>query len=105
MTGRREDDPLSISLRLRTEAVKVRDEVSRLRSMLREALGMSRRRRKPQNAINDPLIVHRYWVTDERTGTRSLTESHMTEQQARDRYGEDAVPDPATRQERGPDAP
>ena len=47
-----------------------------------------------------PLVVHRYWITDERTGKRRLTSWRMTAEDALERYGEDATPEPSTREER-----
>jgi hypothetical protein len=47
-----------------------------------------------------PLVVHRYWITDERTGKRRLTSWRMTADDALERYGEDATLEPSTREER-----
>ncbi|NUZ07673.1 hypothetical protein [Piscinibacter koreensis] len=47
----------------------------------------------------EPLILYRWWITDEITGKRRLTSFRMSEVDARSRYP-DAEPDPASREER-----
>jgi hypothetical protein len=49
--------------------------------------------------MEEPLILWRWWITDERTGKRRLTKWHMTEQDALERYP-DAEREPSSREER-----
>jgi hypothetical protein len=46
------------------------------------------------------LILYRVWLTDAVTGKRRLTSYRMTEADARERHGEDAVKDESSREER-----
>ncbi len=50
----------------------------------------------------EPIILWRWWLTDERTGERKLTSYRMTEADARERHGDDAVKEGSTREERYP---
>jgi hypothetical protein len=52
-----------------------------------------------QSSMSNHIVVHRYWIQDERTGQRRLTIAHMTEQEAARRYP-GAVPEPSTREKR-----
>jgi hypothetical protein len=47
----------------------------------------------------EPLIVHRYWVTDESTGIRRLTSQHLSTQDAAQRHP-GAVAEPTSRERR-----
>jgi hypothetical protein len=49
--------------------------------------------------MEEPLVVWRWSITDERTGKRRLTKWHMTEQDALERYP-DAVREQSSREER-----
>jgi hypothetical protein len=54
------------------------------------------------DGMSTPTEFFRWWITDERTGKRRLTKFHMSAEDARDRYGDDAKPEPSTREERTP---
>ena len=47
-----------------------------------------------------PMVLHRYRITDERTGKRRLRTWHMTAQVAAERYGADATPEASSWEER-----
>ncbi len=46
-----------------------------------------------------PIIVNRYWITDERTGKRRLTTFHMNAEDAEARYPGDEL-EPSSPEER-----
>jgi hypothetical protein len=47
-----------------------------------------------------PTEFFRWWITDERTGKRRRTTYRMTEAEAQERFGDDAQPDPSSREVR-----
>jgi hypothetical protein len=47
----------------------------------------------------EPLVVHRYWIVDERSGVRRLTSAHLSAQEAARRHP-GAEPEPASRERR-----
>ena len=47
--------------------------------------------------MTEPLIVHRYWITDERMGIRRLTSVHLSAYEAARRHP-GAEPEPSSRE-------
>ena len=48
-----------------------------------------------------PVVVHRYWFVEQRSGRRMLTSTRMTAEEA-DKRHPGSVPDPNTRERRWP---
>ena len=55
--------------------------------------------------MTTPTEFFRWWITDERTGKRRRTTYKVTRAEAHERFGDDAEPDPHSREVRDLPAP
>jgi len=108
-------NPLEDAIRLRDEAARLHARLDGLvHALIAEETALQRQGKvgveplppcgaRRDGSIPEPLVLHRYWIGDERTGACRLTSFHLTAEDAAERYP-GAQAESSTREERLPGA-